>query len=135
MNSKYENIINIKHHDLIYHPRMSIYNRSAQFAPFDALEGYSDLVKETARLTSKRIVIDEELKLILNNKLNKIEDNISLSPECMFTYFIKDKTKSGGEYKEIIGNVKKIDKYEKQVILTNKIKIPINDIIDISFIE
>ena len=37
------------------HPRMSIYNRSAQFAPFAALTGHSESIKETARLTDEQI--------------------------------------------------------------------------------
>ena len=41
------------------HPRMSLHQRSAQFAPFAALTGYEGQVKETARLTDKRIEIDE----------------------------------------------------------------------------
>ena len=83
----YKDIINIEHFEP-KHPRMSIYNRSAQFAPFDALEGYSDSIVETSRLTSKRIELEEEAKIIINEKLNTIEKNISANPECMFTYFI-----------------------------------------------
>ena len=35
---------------------MSIEQRSAQFAPFAALTGYDEAVKETARRTDKKIV-------------------------------------------------------------------------------
>ena len=58
--NKYDDIICLPHHISKYYPRMSLEQRSAQFAPFDALEGYSDEVKETERLTSKRIILDEE---------------------------------------------------------------------------
>ena len=67
----YEDIINLPHHVSETHPQMSIEARAAQFAPFAALTGYSEAVKETARLTEKRIEIDEGLKLQLNNKLQK----------------------------------------------------------------
>ena len=43
---------------------MSLEQRSAQFAPFAALTGYEGQVKETARLTNKKIEINEELKEI-----------------------------------------------------------------------
>ena len=62
---QYDDIINLPHHVSKKHPQMSLYARSAQFAPFAALTGYEDAVKETARETSDRIEIDEEFKTIL----------------------------------------------------------------------
>lgn len=56
-NKKYDDIINLSHHVSKKHPQMSLYARSAQFAPFSALTGYEDVVKETARLTDQRIEI------------------------------------------------------------------------------
>ncbi len=44
---KYDDIINMEHHKSKKHPPMSLYARSAQFAPFAALTGYEDAVKET----------------------------------------------------------------------------------------
>ena len=46
-------------------PKMPIKQRAKQFMPFAALNGYEDAVKETARLTEKRIEIDDGLKQIL----------------------------------------------------------------------
>ena len=48
---KYDDIINLEHPTSKKHPRMSLENRSAQFAPFSALEGYEDAVSEEARIT------------------------------------------------------------------------------------
>lgn len=92
--NNYEDIINLPHHVSKKHPQMSIWSRSAQFAPFAALTGYDDAVKETARLTDKRLEIDEGLKNILNNKLQYILENKSLQPEITFTYFVYDNKKS-----------------------------------------
>ena len=47
-NKKYDDIINLPHHVSKKHPQMSLYARSAQFAPFAALTGYEDIVKKTA---------------------------------------------------------------------------------------
>ncbi len=52
---RYDDIINLPHHVSKKHQPMSIYARSAQFAPFAALVGYEDAVKETARKASERI--------------------------------------------------------------------------------
>ena len=52
---QYDDIINLPHHISKKHPQMSLYARSAQFAPFAALTGYEEAVKETARETNERI--------------------------------------------------------------------------------
>jgi len=130
--NNYEDIINLPHHVSKKHPQMSIWSRSAQFAPFAALTGYDDAVKETARLTDKRLEIDEGLKNILNNKLQYILENKLLQPEITFTYFVYDNKKSGGKYIEKTGVVKKIDLNEKYIMLKDKTKISIDEIINIT---
>ena len=131
MNSKYDNIINLPHHISKKHPQMSMESRAAQFAPFAALTGYSDAIKETARLTDKRIEIDDGLKQILNNKLQYILENINEKPEIIFTYFIYDDKKTGGKYVDKKGIVKKIDVVNQIVLLIDKTKIDIGEIINI----
>lgn len=124
----YDDIININHYEPNYkHPRMSIFNRSAQFAPFAALTGFDDEVKETQRLTDQKKELDEDEKSNINNKLLEIKNN----QEVTFEYFIKDNRKSGGKYIEKNGIVKRIDLIHKQIILFDKTIIPINDIINI----
>ena len=46
---KYDDIINLPHHVSKRHPQMSMWNRAAQFAPFAALTGYEDSIKESAQ--------------------------------------------------------------------------------------
>lgn len=128
---KYDDIINLQHHVSTRHPRMSLEQRSAQFAPFAALTGYEGQVKESARLTDKKIEIDEELKTILDMKIQILQNRIKESPEIEITYFVSDRKKDGGEYinKKII--IKKIDKYNQEIITNDNFKIPINEIISI----
>ena len=110
---------------------MSLYDRAAQFQPFAALTGYNDLIFESSRLTKKKIILSEDEKNTINDKLLLLDSNIKIKPLATFTYFIKDNKKSGGNYITISGNVKKIDLYNKIIILTNNQKISIDDIIDI----
>ena len=131
--NNYEDIIYLNHYISMKHPRMSITNRAAQFAPFAALTGYGDAVKEAARITDKRIEIDEGLKNVINEKLKLIEKDISNRPKVTITYFVYDNKKSGGKYIENIGNVKKIDLVKHLIIMTDKTKIPIREIIDILY--
>jgi hypothetical protein len=41
---EYQDIINHPHHVSTKHPPMSMHDRAAQFAPFDALSGISSVV-------------------------------------------------------------------------------------------
>ena len=45
-NMKYEDIIDMPHHQSDKHPKMSMRNRAAQFSPFAALNGYNEAIKE-----------------------------------------------------------------------------------------
>ena len=113
---KYDDIINLEHHVSTKHSRMSLENRSAQFAPFSALTGYEEAVTEEARITESRIDIDEEAKIEVNEKLNYIMKHLDKNIIVSVTYFEKDKKKQGGSYKTIKGIIKKIDDFRKTII-------------------
>ena len=129
--NKYDDIINLPHHVSSTRKPMTLCNRAAQFAPFAALTGYDDAIKETSRLTEKKIEISDELKNELNQKIKFISDNINLKPKVTITYFVSDNKKSGGVYKTISGNVRRIDEVEKCLLFTNKLIIYFDDIISI----
>lgn len=57
---KYDDIIHMPHHVSTTHPQMSLIDRAAQFAPFAALTGHADAIKETERLTEERIALGEK---------------------------------------------------------------------------
>lgn len=127
----YDDIINLKR-PVSKHPKMSLYQRSAQFAPFAALTGYEGQVKETARLTDKKIELDEEVKVMLDIKIQVIQEMLSNNPELEITYFISDSKKEGGRYDTIIDSIKKIDNYKQQFIMKNGLIIDIKEIININ---
>ena len=127
----YSDIINLSR-PVSKRPRMSLEQRSAQFAPFAALTGYEGQVKETARLTDKRIELNEELKEILDLKIQLIQEKIKEQPDVTITYFIPDDKKQGGKYKTVTNSVKKIDTYKNEIILIDGTTIAIDEIIDIN---
>lgn len=49
MNEKYADMLEMEHPASKKHPRMSIHDRAAQFAPFAALTGHSEAIDETAK--------------------------------------------------------------------------------------
>lgn len=59
MSTSYDDILPLPHHVSEKHPPMSRLDRAAQFSPFAALTGYEAAVEETARLTDRRIELDE----------------------------------------------------------------------------
>ena len=73
INDDYSDIINLEHHVSSKHEKMSISNRAFQFAPFAALTGYSDAIDETVRTTDEMLIIDDNLKCIIDQKLNYIK--------------------------------------------------------------
>lgn len=132
---KYDDIINLEHHISKKHKQMSLENRSAQFAPFAALTGYDEAVKETARITDSKIFIDDGIKEIINKTIQQIKNNLNNNIQIKVTYFVPDKLKSGGKYQTKIGIVAKINEYLKIIKLEEGTEIPIEEIIELDIIK
>lgn len=133
MAENYEDIINLPHHISKKHRPMPREARAAQFAPFAALTGYESDVNEAARYTGKRREIGEYETERLNRRINEIRDGIHGNTEVIITYFKPDEKKTGGEYLNIGGRVRKIDDYGRTLTLTSGTLIPLDDISEIVF--
>lgn len=131
----YNDIINLPHHVSKTHPRMSLHDRAAQFSPFAALTGHEEKINESARLTEKKLELDEDEKIRINEKLQFIKNNIDKDITVTFTYFVPDVKKAGGEYRKITGKVKKINIYEHKIIMSEGMIIKIEDIIDVDIMK
>ena len=59
MSGNYEHIISHPHHVSATRPRMSNYERAAQFSSFKAVTGYEDELCETARKKKKKLELTE----------------------------------------------------------------------------
>lgn len=131
--SKYDDIMYMPHHVSLTRPQMSIEARAAQFAPFAALTGYDDVIEETIRLTSDKKDMDDALKNVLDEKMKNICSMLKERPVVTFTYFVPDERKDGGEYTKLTGIVKKVDDYNKIIVMENGSIIPIDQIFDIEY--
>jgi len=131
LSGKYDDIIDLPHHQSSTRPHMSGIDRAAQFSPFAALTGYDSAVKETARLTGRRVELDEDAIEILDEKLCYLQEHIEEFPEAAITYFVPDSRKQGGAYTMVSGPVRKIDGFERLVVMMNGTVIAIDDIIEI----
>lgn len=128
---EYKDIINLPRHISTKHPKMSLELRSAQFAPFSALVGYDEQIKETSKIIKKRKEINDELKAILDEKLQIIQKKIETKPQITVTYFVPELNKDGGNYIEYTGKVKKIDNLKQKIIFEDGTEILVDDIIEI----
>lgn len=128
---KYDDIIMLPHHVSVNRPHMSLHDRAAQFSPFAALTGYGDAVKETARLTDSRVELDENSKAFLDERLRLLQEQINNHPRITVTYFQPDQKKTGGAYVEAAGDIKKIEIYERVIVLCDGKRIPIDEVIRI----
>ncbi len=127
----YEDIINLPPHISKKHPQPTMLERAARFSPFAAITGYEEMVKEAARVTDKKIELDEGSKEILNEKLLFVTEMCESDAIINITYFIPDNLKSGGKYTTVSGTIKRIDEYERRIILVDGTIIPIDDIYQI----
>ena len=115
----YPDIIDHPHWQSPTRPHMSLYDRAAQFSAFDALAGYTDMVREEQRITDAQTELSESALEKLNQKLTLIADVIADGhhPSLTFTVFKPDEHKAGGSYVEITDAVKKIDTVTRKIIL------------------
>ena len=129
MKDRYRDIIDLPHYTSPTRPRMPLIDRAAQFASFAALVGYDAAIKETGRLTSEKIELCEDELFTLNEKFKLLQQDIKSCPEITITYFKPDERKQGGEYVTISGRVKRIDEYEKLIVMSDGIEIIVADIV------
>ena len=131
MSDEYKDIINLPHHVSSKRPQMPMLDRAAQFSPFASLTGYDDAIHETGRLTDEKIDLSEEDKKTLDRKQQILSEKLSDHPALTITYFVPDAKKSDGAYVTKDGNLKKIDEFERWMMLTDGTKIPLDDVSDI----
>ena len=124
---KYDDIINLEHHVSKNHPQMSIYDRSAQFAPFAALTGYEESIKKAGEIFDTKIELSEDRIQEINGVINKLltsKDETRIN----IVYFHNNK------YMEVTETVKKVDLNKKRIQTINNVYINFNDIIDLSIV-
>ena len=131
MTGPYDDMLNLPPPTSRRHPRMSLSDRAAQFAPFAALSGHSAAIAETARLTEPRIELDEDVKATLDLKQQMLMDRIGEHPYVAVTWFQPDGKKDGGRYVTTTGQLKRLDEVERALVMEDKTTVPLDDIISI----
>ena len=107
--------------------RMSNYDRAAQFAPFAALNGHSEALAETARLTDIAIELGEDGISMLNEKLRCLEPG----QDVTVVYFRPDARKAGGAYVRHTGRLKRLEPHRDAMLMADGTVITMERICDI----
>ena len=94
--SEYDDIIDLPHPQSKTRRHMPISDRAAQFASFAALTGHSAAIRETARLTDRKLELSEDAAEELNRTLQRLIE--IANPKLSVTYFVPDERKQGGAY-------------------------------------
>lgn len=137
----YDDIIHLHRPKSKKHPPMPMEARAAQFSPYDALAGYSDEIKETARITDGRVELSAEEQEMLDKKINLLTEALATAgkygekPTVTILYFIPDKKKDGGSFAEIEGKVRLVDTVNREITLMidrKETKIRLDDVVDIT---
>ncbi len=118
----YADIIDLPHWDSPVHPRMSMHERAAQFAPYAALVGYGDLVKEEARETGVWTEPGEDDAEELSRNLVRIGDLLAqgIRPACVISYFVPDEKKDGGKIITVRERVRRIALTLRRIVLDTR---------------
>ncbi len=103
-------------------------NRAAQFAPFAALTGYDEEIREVCRFTESCLSPGEDLQAELEQKLNLLHEREAEHPHAEILYFRPDHAKAGGAFLTAGGSVLQIDPVKKMVVFTDGRQIPIPQI-------
>ena len=132
MTDPYRDMLHLPHHVSTSHPPMPREIRAAQFAPFAALTGYGEVLREERRLTQARRELGEDAREDVRRELNKLAERIPEHPRVRILWFTADTKKAGGFYRETSGPAKKLDLYRRHLELADGTRIPLDEIAEIS---
>lgn len=142
---EYDDIINLPHHVSKKHPQMKAIDRAAQFAPFAALTGHGDAIRETERLTGVRIELDEYEKEIIRGRLQSVLEQtyrwnaegipVADRPKIKIKWFVPDVRKDGGQYRTETQPVKKMDEYRRLLVLGDGSEVSLDDIAGVEIMD
>ena len=130
----HDDIIHLPRHVSEKHPRMSMHDRAAQFAPFSALTGFEEVIAEAGRPTERPFELDEQEAAELDRRLHLLMEKQMEHPAVAITCFVPDERKSGGAYRTVTGKVEKISAADRTIVLTDGATIPLDRIASLDII-
>ena len=119
----YADTIDLPRHRSRTRTPMPLEERAAQFAAYDALAGFFDMIREEERLTDSDAVPDEDVLAELDRELGEIARRIEEGerPQVRITVFVPDERKAGGRFEELRDRVYQIDGTRGCVVLESRL--------------
>lgn len=113
------------------HPKMTLLNRAAQFAPFAALSGHGAALVETARETEQRPAVADDELAEADRTLEQLRLKLRQRqfPLVTVTFFAPDERKEGGHLVTETGRLQRIDGQRGALIFENGRRIAVGDLI------
>ena len=112
---------------------MSLDHRTAQFAPFAALNGFAEAIATKGIQYDLRPFLAEDQLFELDFKINELSQLDDKNQEVKINYFEEEEGKDKGKINELCEKISKIDFKRKRILLANQTSIPFKNIIDIDF--
>ena len=134
MSGKYDDIIELERPVSRKHPPMPMEERAAQFSPFAALTGYENVIQEAARLTARKLELDEDAKQEINRSLAVLAartDPPGGPVSVELTWFEPDGLKLGGEYMTRTVSVRRVDRAYRLLELEDRSVLEIDQLLNI----
>ena len=124
----YKDIIDLPRPHSANRTPMPTYERAAQFAPFAALTGFDDRIREEGRLTNSRPQLCEEDARIIDEQLHILTESKTPLP-VRLTVFVPDGAKQGGALADVEGVVRRVDTVARELIFVDKTVLAIDNIL------
>ena len=126
------------YNDILHIPRphssnrtpMPTYERAAQFAPFAALTGFDDRIRD---LTDGRPQLCEEDARIIDEQLHILTESKTPLP-VRLTVFVPDGAKQGGALADVEGVVRRVDTVARELIFVDKTVLAIDNILALAIL-
>lgn len=109
MSTPYDDIMDLPHPTSKLRPRMPIGDRAAQFAPFAALTGYNEMIRESERQTVERPELTEERAAELSARVRLVQDRAAERPFVEIQMFEPLDGMQGGRITILTGAVRRVD--------------------------
>ena len=106
--------------------KMTNQERAKIFAPFDALKGFKEALKEEEIIRVSKVTLSEDQEEMINNILKKLEKGMMIE----IVYYEAEE----GHYLKLKGVFIKIDEINKTIFVVKK-RILIANIIDIKIVS
>lgn len=128
--NKYASILKQPYTKSRLHPRMPDSMRAVQFSPFAALSGHEEAIKKVCQYLEERQGPTEDEREILQYQLEKLQLLIHQKPLITISFIENGKPLNT---QQLTANVKKLDEYNKLLIMNDGRKIPLECILSLDF--